>query len=233
VLATEERGSDVKLKKIWLIVVFAALVAMFYYFDLGHYLTLSSLKENRNLLVEYYERHWVITIAVFVIVYIIQTAFSLPGAAILSLAAGTVFGAIMGTVYVNAGATIGASLAFLVVRYLFRDVIQSKFGSRLEKLNIELETRGFNYLLFLRLVPVFPFFLINLGAGLTSIPFRTFFIGTMIGIIPGSFVYCNAGASLATINSMSGIVSFRVLGSFALLGMFALVPVLYQKIKKR
>jgi len=222
-----------KLKKIWVIVVFAALVAMFYYFDLGHYLTLSSLKENRNLLVEYYEHHRIITIAVFVTVYIIQTALSLPGAAILSLAAGAVFGAIMGTVYVNVGATIGASLAFLVVRYLFRDVIQSKFGSRLEKLNIELETRGFNYLLFLRLVPVFPFFLINLGAGLTSIPFWTFFFGTMIGIIPGSFVYCNAGASLATINSMSGIVSFRVLGSFALLGMFALVPVLYQKIKKR
>jgi len=222
-----------KIKKIWLIVALAALVAMFYYFNLGQYLTLSSLKENRNALVDYYESHKIIAIAAFITIYIIQTALSLPGAAILSLAAGAVFGAVMGTVYVNVGATIGASLAFIVARYLFRDVIQNKFGTRLEKINIELNTRGFNYLLLLRLVPVFPFFLINLGAGLTGIPLRTFFFGTMIGIVPGSFVYCNAGASLASINSLNEIVSFRVLGSFALLGLFALVPVLYQKIKKR
>jgi len=139
----------------------------------------------------------------------------------------------MGTLYVNIGATVGAILAFLVARYLFHDVIQNKFGTRLEKINTELEARGFNYLLFLRLVPVFPFFLINLGAGLTKLPLRTFFFGTMIGIIPGSFVYCNAGASLAAINSMSEVVSPRVLGSFALLGIFALVPVLYQKFKRR
>jgi uncharacterized membrane protein YdjX (TVP38/TMEM64 family) len=102
---------------------------------------------------------------------------------VLTLAAGAVFGALTGTVYVNIGATVGATLAFLVARYLFRDFIQTKFGTRIEKINTELETRGFNYLLFLRLVPLFPFFLINLGAGLTRIPLRTFFLGTMIGII--------------------------------------------------
>jgi uncharacterized membrane protein YdjX (TVP38/TMEM64 family) len=220
-------------KKIWIAAVILLLAALFFYFDLGKYLTLASLKENREVLTAFYEQHRLAMVAAFITVYIVQTALSLPGAAILSLAAGAVFGAVMGTIYVNIAATVGASLAFLVARYLFRDVIQNKFGPRLEKMNTELETRGLNYLLFLRLVPAFPFFLINLGSGLTKLPLRTFFIGTMIGIIPGSFVFCNAGASLATINSMSEVASPRVLGSFALLGLFAIVPVLYQKLKKK
>jgi uncharacterized membrane protein YdjX (TVP38/TMEM64 family) len=226
-------GSAVKWKKISVAAVAILLAALFFYFDLGKYLTLASLKENRLTLLAYHERHQFVTVAIFLGVYILQTTLSLPGGAILSLAAGAVFGAIMGTLYVNVGATIGASLAFLVARYLFHDVIQNKFGLKLEKMNSELETRGLNYLLFLRLVPLFPFFLINLGSGLTRIPFRTFFIGTMLGIIPGSFVFCNAGASLAEITSMSDVGSPRVLGSFVLLGLFALVPVICQKLKKR
>ncbi len=220
-------------KKIAIAGIVAVLIALFFFFDLGRYLTLESLKANRDALRAYYEEHGFLMAGGFILLYIVQTALSLPGAAILSLAAGAIFGAVMGTAYVNIGATIGATLAFLVARYLFHDVIQNKFGARLEKINTELETRGFNYLLFLRLVPVFPFFLINLGAGLTKLPLRTFFFGTMIGIIPGSFVFCNAGASLATITSMSGIASPRVLGSFALLGLFALVPVLYQKFRNK
>jgi len=222
-----------KNKKIWVASAIIILGLLFFYFDLGKYLTLASLKENRAALVTFYESHQVVMVFGFIFAYIVQTALSLPGAAVLSLAAGAVFGAVMGTLYVNIGATIGASLAFLVARYLFRNVIQNKFGTRLEKINTELETRGFNYLLFLRFVPVFPFFLINLGAGLTGMHLRSFFFGTMVGIIPGSFVYCNAGASLAAINSISEVASPRVLGSFALLGVFALIPVLYQKIKKK
>ncbi|MRR34123.1 TVP38/TMEM64 family protein, partial [bacterium] len=122
--------------------------------------------------------------------------------------------------------------SFLVARYLFRDTIQGKFGARLAGMNRELEHAGLSYLLFLRLVPIFPFFLINLAAGLTRMPLRTFFIGTMLGIIPGGFVYCNAGASLASINSVGEILSLRVLGSFALLGLFALLPVLYGKFRR-
>lgn len=220
-------------KKIAIAGIVAVLIALFFFFDLGRYLTLEALKANRDALTAFNQKNRLVMAMAFIGVYIIQTALSLPGAAILSLAAGAVFGAVTGTLYVNIGATVGAVLAFLVARYLFHDVIQNKFGPRLEKINKELETRGFNYLLFLRLVPVFPFFLINLGAGLTKLPLRTFFFGTMIGIIPGSFVFCNAGASLATITSMSGIASPRVLGSFALLGLFALVPVLYQKAKRK
>lgn len=219
-------------KKVAIASIVAVLIALFFFFDLGRYLTLESLKANRDALRSYYEAHWFLMAGGFIILYIAQTALSLPGAAILSLAAGAVFGAVTGTLYVNIGATVGATLAFLVARYLFRDAVLRKFGANLEKVNRELEQRGFNYLLFLRLVPAFPFFLVNLGAGLTKLPLRTFFFGTMIGIIPGSFVFCNAGASLATISSMSEVASPRVLGSFALLGLFAISPVIYQKVRQ-
>ena len=218
--------------KIAILLIMAGLITLFFSADLGKYLTLEALKENRQTLADFYETHRVATVGIFMVVYIVQTALSLPGAAILSLAAGALFGAVMGTFYTNIAATIGATLAFLVTRYLFHDSIQNKFGSRLSRLNMELEKRGLSYLLFLRLVPVFPFFLINLGAGLTKLPLRTFFFGTMIGIIPGGFVYCNAGASLASITSLGDIASPRLLGSFALLGLFALMPVFYSKYKE-
>jgi len=220
-------------KKLILAAIVAVLITLFFVFDLGRFLTLASLKANRDALTAIYQKNRFVMAGAFISIYIIQAVLFLPGAGILSLAAGAVFGAVIGTLYVNIGATVGATLAFLVARYLFHDVIQNKFGARLEKMNTELEARGFNYLLFMRLVPVFPFFLINLGAGLTRMPLRTFFFGTMIGMIPASFVFCNAGASLASITSMSEVASPRVLGSFALLGLFALVPVLYQKFKRK
>ncbi|MDA8429677.1 MAG: TVP38/TMEM64 family protein [Geobacteraceae bacterium] len=218
-------------KKIIIVLAGIVSIALFFYFDLQRFLTLGALKANRQTLQDYYATHKLIMVAGFMTLYIVQTALSLPGAAILSLAAGAIFGSIMGTVYANIAATIGATLAFLVTRYLLRDVVLNRFGGKLEGMNRELEERGFSYLLFLRLVPLFPFFLINLAAGLTRLPLRTFFFGTMLGIIPGGFVYVNAGASLATIDSLSGIASPRVLGSFALLGLFALVPVLYNRFK--
>ena len=221
------------LKKVVLLIIALLAVGIFFWFDLGRFLTLESLKANRQALVDFYATHTVAMVAGFMAIYIIQTALSLPGAAILSLAAGAIFGSIMGTVYAVISASIGATLAFLVTRYLLRDLVLGRFGSRLEGMNRELEQRGLNYLLFLRLVPIFPFFLINLAAGLTQLPLRTFVFGTLIGIIPGGFVFVNAGASLATITSLSGIASPRVLGSFALLGLFALIPVFYNKLTRR
>src|SRR5450631_1688423 len=220
-------------KKVILLITAVLAVGLFVWFDLGRFLTLESLKANRQALLDIYATHRLAMVAGFMAIYIIQTALSLPGAAILSLAAGAIFGSIMGTVYAVISASIGATLAFLVTRYLLRDMVLKKFGNKLEGMNRELEQRGLNYLLFLRLVPVFPFFLINLAAGLTRLPLRTFMLGTLLGIIPGGFVFVNAGASLATITSISGIASPRVLGSFALLGLFALVPVLYTRLKLR
>jgi uncharacterized membrane protein YdjX (TVP38/TMEM64 family) len=216
-----------------IIIIIAVLVVLFFSLDLGRFLTLESLKTNRAALAGFYANHRFAMVTIFITAYIVQTVLSLPGAAVLSLAAGAVFGAVKGTVYVIIGATVGATLAFLVARYLFHDALQNKFGARLEKINRELEKAGLNYLLFLRLVPVFPFFLINLGAGLTTMPLRTFFLGTIVGIVPGSFVFCNAGASLATIESISEVASRRVLGAFALLGLFALVPVIYKKVVRK
>jgi uncharacterized membrane protein YdjX (TVP38/TMEM64 family) len=220
-------------KKLVIGVVIVILVVLFFYFDLGRYLTIESLKNNRDLLAGLYSDNRFVFVALFIVIYIVQTALALPGAAVLTLAAGAIFGAVMGTVYANIGATIGATLSFLVARYLFHDTIQSKFGPKLQRINNELDKAGFNYLLFLRLVPIFPFFLINLAAGLTRIRLRTFILGTMLGIIPGGFVYCNAGASLASINSVGEIASFRVLGSLALLGLFALTPVFYAGFKRK
>jgi uncharacterized membrane protein YdjX (TVP38/TMEM64 family) len=231
-MAEGAEGVAVNVKKAAIVLVAAVAIGLFFALGLGHFLTLEALKANREALSAFYREHRLAMAAGFMTVYVVQTALSLPGAAILSLAAGAIFGVVAGTCYAVVSATIGATLAFLATRYLLNDTVQRKFGAKLEKLNRELAERGLNYLLFLRLVPVFPFFLINLGAGLTRLPLRTFVIGTAIGIIPGGFAYCNAGASLAAITSGSEIVSPRVLGSFALLGLFALAPVIYKRRKQ-
>ena len=225
-------GVIMKRGKSILLAVIGVLVVLFFAFDLGRFLTLESLKANRTTLEQYAASHRLVTVGLFIALYIVQTALALPGAAVLTVAGGALFGAVAGTIYVNLGATAGASLAFLLARHLFRDEVQKRFGQRIETVNRELDRSGIHYLLFLRLVPVFPFFLINVAAGLTSLPLRSFLFGTMIGIIPGSFVYCYAGASLATVTSLNDIVSPRVLGALALLGLFAMVPVVYEKIRR-
>lgn len=220
-------------KKTAIITFLAGILIAFFALDLGGYLSLEVLKANRENLSSLYAEHKVTFIVVFLALYVLQTALSVPGATILSLAAGAIFGVAMGTILAVTGATIGAGLAFLLTRYLFRDAVQRKFGPRLGKLNQELEQQGLNYLLFLRLMPLFPFFLINLAAGLTTMPLRTFLLGTFVGIVPGGFIYVNAGASLATIDSAQEILSPKVLGAFVLLALFALAPIIYTKIKNR
>jgi len=222
-----------KARKILILLVFAAVVAAFYFLDLEKYLTLESLKANRAQLMELRAAHAVPFAAVFVLIYVVQTAFSLPGAAILSLAAGAIFGVLQGTLFVVSGATVGAILAFLVSRTLLRDWVVRKFGTRMEGIDRGLRENGLSYLLFLRLVPAFPFFLVNLACGVTGLPLRTYALGTLVGIIPGSLVFVNAGASLAAIETVRQVVSPRVLGSFALLGLFALLPTIINAVKNR
>lgn len=220
-------------KKFILIGIFALGVAAFFFFDLGRFLSLESLKTHRDDLLTYYETNPLAMILGFIGVYIATTALSLPGATLLTLLGGAIFGAVKGTFIVNIGATCGATLAFLAARFLLKDWVQSKFGEKLKAFQAGFEQNAFNYMLFLRLVPLFPFFLVNLSSGITRIPVRTFFFGTMIGTLPGTFVYANAGSNLASINSLKDIASPQVLGAFVLLGLFALVPTLYQKFKNR
>jgi len=223
----------VKARQFVIVALFAAALAAFHFLDLGNYVTLSSLKANRDRLLELRAAHAVSFAAVFVSAYIAQTAFSLPGAAILSLGAGAVFGVFQGTLLVVTGATIGAVLAFLVSRTLLRDWVVRTFGARMRGIDRGLRESGLSYLLFLRLVPAFPFFLVNLACGITGIPLRTYALGTLFGILPGSLVFVNAGASIAAVESVGQVASPRTLGSFALLGLFALLPAIVKAVRNR
>ncbi len=218
-------------KKLSILTVFLIAIGLFYYFDLGQYLSLDSLKENKTSLDQFYQQNTLTMILGFIGVYITVVALSLPGATILTLASGAIFGAVKGTLIVNVGATLGATLAFLVARFLLRDWVEGKYGEKIKGFNEGFSNNALNYILFLRLVPLFPFFLINLVSGLTRVNLPVYFFGTMFGILPGSFVYCNAGSNLASISSLSDIASPGVLGSFALLGLFALIPTIYKRIK--
>jgi uncharacterized membrane protein YdjX (TVP38/TMEM64 family) len=208
-------------------------VAVFISLDLGRYLTLASLKSNTDALRAYTDAHYVMSVIVFIVAYCVQTALSLPGAVIFTLTGGFLFGTALGTVYVNMGATSGAVLAFLVARYLFRDAVERRFGAKLETIQHGFSRNAFNYLLTLRLIPLFPFFLVNLASGLTRIRLSTYTAATAIGIIPASIVYANAGSQVGKIESIKDIASPGVLGAFALLGGLALVPVAYQRWRAR
>ena len=219
--------------KIVIALIFAAAVAAYFYFDLKQYLTLESLKAHRDQLLAYTDAHFVAAVAIFSALYVLQTTFSLPGGALLSLTGGFLFGSVLGTLIVIIPATLGATLAFLVARYLLRDWVERKFGDRLAAFQKGFARNAFSYLLTLRLIPLFPFFLVNLVSGLTRISLGTYVAATALGIIPGTFVFANAGRQLGSINSLSDVASPAVLGAFGLLALFALVPVLYRKFRGR
>jgi uncharacterized membrane protein YdjX (TVP38/TMEM64 family) len=208
-------------------------IGLFLYFDLGRFLSLESLKANRDHLLAFTEDNYTAAVSLFILLYIAVTGLSLPGATILTLAGGFVFGAVPATLYVNIGATTGATLAFLAARYVLRDWVEQKFGKWLEPLQQGFAKNAFNYLLTLRLIPLFPFFVVNLVTGLTRVSVGTYVAATALGIIPGSFVYAYAGRQLGTINSLKEIASPQVLGAFVLLGAFALAPILYKKLSAR
>jgi uncharacterized membrane protein YdjX (TVP38/TMEM64 family) len=208
----------------------ACAVAGFLYFDLGRYLSLEALKANRDQLLAFTEANYPTAIVVYVLAYCTVVGLSLPGGAIMTLAGGFLFGSVLGTLYVNVGATIGATLAFLVARYLLRDWVEQQFGSRLGAIQEGFAQNAFSYLLTLRLIPLFPFFLVNMVSGLTRVNVGTYVAATSLGIVPGSFVFAYAGRQLGTINSLKEIVSPNVLMAFTLLGLLALVPILYKRL---
>ena len=211
------------LGKISLVSLIITLIIVYQIFDLGQYLSLESLKSNQALLNSYYLENPAYVIGLYLLIYIISTAVSLPGAAILTLAGGTIFGFWMGLVIVSFASTIGATLAFLSSRYLFRDLIQSKFNDKLVSINHGIKKEGTLYLFTLRLVPVFPFFLVNLVMGLTSIKTLSYFFVSQLGMLPGTAIFVNAGTQLAQINSLKDIFSLNLLISFALIGVLPLL----------
>ncbi len=222
------------LKKLSLLLLAAIGVGLFFFYDLNQLLTLDGLKGSMAQFDQYKAQSPLLVIGGFFLLYILVTALSLPGAAILTLAAGALFGLAQGLLVASFASSIGATLAFLVSRYLLRDTIKKRFPERLAAIDTGVEKEGAFYLFTLRLVPVFPFFLINLLMGLTAIKSWTFYWVSQIGMLAGTFVFVNAGTQLAQIDSLSGILSLDLILSFALLGVFPLIAKsLINAIKKR
>jgi uncharacterized membrane protein YdjX (TVP38/TMEM64 family) len=211
-----------KNKKV-LLILLALLIVLFFVFDLSRFFNFDYLKSQQAALEARYQANPATTLIGFFLIYIAVTALSLPGAAILTLAAGALFGLVTGTVLASFASSIGATLAFLASRFICRDMIEQKFGERLKTFNENIDRDGAFYLFTLRLVPIFPFFIINLVMGLTRLKTWVFYVVSQIGMLAGTIVYVNAGTQLASIESPAGIISPALLFSFALLGVFPLV----------
>ena len=210
-------------KKIIVLVVMAVLVASFFAFGLHHVFTLDYIKSKELAFREFYAAHPLQTLLSYMGIYIVATALSFPGASVITLIGGALFGVLSGTVVVSIASTIGATLAFTVSRFLLRDYVQTHFADRVERINEGVRKDGGFYLFTLRLVPIFPFFLINLAMGLTAIKTWRYFWVSQIGMLPGTIVYVNAGTQLGQLESLKGILSPAVLMSFVLLGVFPLI----------
>jgi len=219
--------SKINLNKIVIVVVIILLITSFKVFGLEQYLSLSYLKASREKFSLLYAEHQIPVIAGYMIIYITVTSLSLPGAAVLTLVGGALFGLGAGTLIVSFASSIGATFACLASRFVLRDWVQYKFGDKLSGVNKGIESEGAFYLFTLRLIPIFPFFVINLVMGLTKLPLLTFYWVSQLGMLPGTMVYVNAGKELAKVDSVSGILSPGLIFSFVLLGLF---PITVKKI---
>lgn len=209
--------------------MFVAAIALFFALGGPQVVSLDWVKAHRDALLAFTQQHFVAALAIAFGVYAGAIAFSLPVGLLLSLTMGFLFGRWIGTALVIVAATVGATLVFLATRYMFADVARRWMGPLGEKLNAGFTANAFHYLLFLRLMPGFPFFLVNLAPGLTDIPVRTFVLATLIGIAPATFVFVNLGQTLGRIDSLAGLVSVETLGGLALLGIIALTPVAWKR----
>ena len=222
------------MKKLIIIVVIISAIFGFFAFDLDQLLTLASIKERQAEFLLWRDKAPLTVSFAFFAIYVLITALSLPGAVIMTLAGGGFFGLAWGFVLISFASSIGATLAFLVSRYLLRDWVQKRFGDRLQAINKGVEREGALYLFSLRLVPIFPFFLINILMGLTPIKTFTYYWVSQVGMLAGTLVYVNAGTQLAKIDGLQGIVSPGLLLSFILLGIFPIIAkVINQWLKKR
>ncbi len=205
--------------------------AIFYYYFLSPIFSFANLQAQKNTLRVLVEKHYAIAVFLYCATYILITALSLPAAALLTLTGGFLFGIIPGTLYAVLSATMGACLAFILARYLFRQPLMQSYNEKISSFNKEMERGGFWYLLSLRFLAIVPFFLINLLAGLTTISLSVFVSATALGIIPGALAYAYAGHQLNTIQSMRDIVSPGMIAAFSFLAILALIPPLYKRLR--
>ncbi len=208
------------MKKAILVLVLLGAIAAYFIFDLGQVLSLENFKASQADIVAAKDANPVLYIAGFFLLYVAVTGLSIPGAAIMSLVAGALFGVVIGSIIVSFASTIGATLAFLSARFVLRDWVQTKFGERLRAIDDGLEKDGAFYLFTLRLIPVFPFFVINLLMGLTRIKTRSFFWVSQLGMLPATVVFVNAGTQISRIESTKGLLSPTLIASFIALALF-------------
>lgn len=209
-----------RIKRLLLLALLASVLIAYFGFDLGRHLNLETLKAQQSAIESWRAAQPRTAAGLAFVTYIIVTGLSLPGATLMSLAMGAVFGLFWGVILVSFASSIGATLAFLISRFLLHDWVQQHFGERLQAINAGIEKDGAFYLFTLRLVPLFPFFMVNLLMGLTPIKTRTYYLATQTGMLAANLVFINAGTQLAKIDSLSAIISPAVLASFGMLGLF-------------
>ncbi|WP_027722822.1 TVP38/TMEM64 family protein [Maridesulfovibrio zosterae] len=210
-------------KKIFILIFLVLVATLFFAFDLDRFFTLEYIKNSRQEFQIFYDQQPVFTVFLFFITYVTVVGTNLPGATILGLAGGALFGFSIAVVTISFASSIGATIACFFSRNLFRDYVQRKFGDRLDKVNKGIEEEGAFYLFSMRLIPAIPFVAINLLMGLTPMKLRTFYWVSQIGMLPGTMVYVNAGSELGKIDSLAGIIQPGLIISFVILGFFPLM----------
>ncbi len=227
------------MKRILPVAVLAAAIALAFAFGLDEYLTFEALRNNRMVLMTFVEDMAGTAVLAFILIYAASTALSLPGGAVLSIAGGFLFGATLGTAYIVIGATLGATAVFLIARTALGSALRDRAGPFLKKMEDGFRENAFNYLLVLRLIPLFPFFIVNLVPAFLGVTLRTYVIATFIGIIPGALVFAIAGAGLGSIFdsgedfSVASILTPEVIAALVGLSLLSLLPVVYKKLKSR
>ena len=230
IVAVEDREGMTR-KRLILIVFVLAVLGFMWFSEPGRYLTFENLKQNREMLQHFVKEHYLESVLIFILIFI-STAFIIPGAIIVSVAGGLFYGVLMGTLYINIGSTVGATLAFLTARYLIGQWVQKRYHVQMGTFNSEIDRHGTNYLVTLRIVPVLPFFMVNYLAGLTRISTKKFFLTTSIGMIPGSLIYTFAGQQFSEVTTPEDITSPQLIIALVLLGVFALLPVIVHHFKR-
>ena len=216
-----------QIKKIIIATLIVIVLILLLLFDLHHYLTVENLKSSKDKLNLYYQDNPLLVLGTYFVIYLTSTAFSLPGATVLTLAGGALFGLVTGTLVVSFASTIGATLAMLISRLLLKDWVQNRFTAQMGKINSGIIREGAFYLFTMRLLPAVPFFVINLVMGLTPMRTKTFFWVSQLGMLPATLVYVNAGSELGKVQTIDDILSLSLIISFVLLGIF---PLLIKKI---
>jgi uncharacterized membrane protein YdjX (TVP38/TMEM64 family) len=235
----EHRAQPSIARKVLPLAVLAALAVLVFWFDLDRYLTFAALKENRGVLMDFVDRHMLLAVLAYIAIYATATAVSLPGGAILSVAGGFLFGAWFGTLWIVIAATLGATGIFLIARTALGEPLHRRAGPALMRMEAGFRENAFSYLLTLRLIPLFPFFLVNLVPAFLGVTLRTYVLATVIGVVPGAFVFASSGVGLGSVFDSSdsfsagSVLTPEILIALTGLGLLSLLPVVYKRVRAR